>query len=94
MPSSAISTTAAATNGGSGSASRDGGMSGIGAIRKRPSVGISEGKCSFKKQYFLKSLKLCPGPKICVLIGHSFYCLCNQSLLSVILVEWPYLSRN
>ena len=53
MPSSAISTTAAATNGGSGSASRDGGMSGIGAIRKRPSVGISEGKCSFKNGIFL-----------------------------------------
>ena len=52
MPSSAISTTAA-INGSSGSASRDGGMSGIGAIRKRPSVGISEGKCSFKNNIFL-----------------------------------------
>ena len=47
MSSSAISTTAA-TNGGAGSGSRDGGMSGIGPIRKRPSVGISEGKCSLK----------------------------------------------
>ena len=44
VPSSAISTATAATNGGSASGSRgDGGMSGM--VRKRPSVGISEGKC-------------------------------------------------
>lgn len=53
MQSSAISSTSAATNGGAGSGSRDGGMSGIGPIRKRPSVGISEGKCSLKNGIFL-----------------------------------------
>ena len=50
VPSTGISTASAATNGGSGSGSRDSGMSGM--VRKRPSVGISEGK-GYLKLYFL-----------------------------------------
>ena len=50
VPSSAISTATAATNGGSASGSRDSGMSGM--VRKRPSVGISEGKSDLKPYFY------------------------------------------